>query len=82
MARILTDIPDEDIEKLDALAKRQGKSRAAEIREAIQLYLAQNDNSNDWIERGYGFWAGRVDVGDPVDYQRAMREDRTPYDDI
>jgi len=54
MARILTDIPDEDIEKLDALAKRQGKSRAAEIREAIQLYRAQNDNSNDWIERGYG----------------------------
>ena len=82
MARILTDIPDEDIEKLDALAKRQGKSRAAEIREAIQLYLAQNDNSKDWIERGYGYWAGRVDVGDAVEYQRAMREDRTPYHEI
>lgn len=81
MARILTDIPDEDIEKLDALAKRQGKSRAAEIREAIQLYLAQNDNQ-DWIRRGAGLWKHRTDIGDAVEYQRAMREDRRPYDDI
>ena len=35
--RVLTDIPEEDIEKLDALAKRQGKSRAAEIRDAVKL---------------------------------------------
>ncbi|MBX9729374.1 MAG: ribbon-helix-helix domain-containing protein [Sphingopyxis sp.] len=82
MARILTDIPDEDIERLDALAKRAGKSRAAEIREAIKLYLAQNDNSNDWITRWAGLWKDRDDIPDGVEYQRAMREDRRPYEDI
>ena len=80
--RTLVDIPEEDIEKLDALAKRQGKSRAAEIRAAIKLYLVQNDNSNDWIERYAGLWADRDDIPDGVEYQRAMREDRRPYEDI
>jgi predicted transcriptional regulator len=80
--RILTDIPDEDIEKLDALAAKKKGSRAAVIRDAVKLYLVQNSDNQDWIERGYGFWKGRVDVGDPIEYQRAMREDRTPYEDL
>jgi len=80
--RILTDIPDEDIEKLDALAKRQGKSRAAEIREAVKIYLVQKADNNDWIARGAGYWKDRKDIGDPVEYQRAMREDRRSYEDI
>ena len=80
--RILTDIPDEDIEKLDALAAKSKRSRAAAIREAVKLYLAQNDNSQDWIKRGAGYWKGRDDIGDAVEYQRAMREDRRPYEDI
>jgi predicted transcriptional regulator len=80
--RTLVDIPDEDIEKLDALAKRQGKSRAAEIREAIKLHLVQNSGGNDWIARGAGYWKDRKDIGDAVEYQRAMREDRRPYEDI
>lgn len=80
--RILTDIPDEDIEKLDALAKRQGKSRAAEIREAVKLYLVHNADNQDWIARGAGYWKHRTDIGDGVEYQRAIREDRTPYEDL
>lgn len=80
--RILTDIPDEDIEKLDALAKRQGKSRAAEIRDAIKLHLVHNADNNDWISRGAGLWKDKTDIGDAVEYQRAMREDRRPYEDI
>ena len=80
--RILTDIPDEDIEKIDALAKRQGKSRAAEIREAIKLHLVHNADNKDWIARGAGYWKHRTDIGDAIEYQRAMREDRTPYEDI
>ena len=82
MTRILADIPDDDIRKLDALAKAQGKSRAAEIRDAIKLYLVQNDSSKDWIRKGAGYWKDRDDIGDAVEYQRAMREDRRPYDDI
>ena len=80
--RTLVDIPDEDIKKLDALASKAKRSRAAAIRDAVKLYLAQNDNSKDWIERGYGYWADRTDIGDGVEYQRAIREDRTPYEDL
>ena len=81
MTRILTDLPDEDIEQLDALAARTKRSRASAIREAVKLYLSQNGN-NDWIQRGAGYWKGRTDIGDAVEYQRVMREDRTPYDEL
>jgi Arc/MetJ-type ribon-helix-helix transcriptional regulator len=80
--RILTDIPDEDIEKLDALAAKGKRSRAAAIRDAVKLYLVQNADNKDWIARGAGYWKDRADIGDAVEYQRAMREDRRPYEDI
>jgi Arc/MetJ-type ribon-helix-helix transcriptional regulator len=82
MTRILADLPDEDIEKLDALAARDKRSRSAAIREAVRLYLVQHAGAKDWIARGAGYWADRDDIGDGVEYQRAMRDDRTPYDDI
>lgn len=72
MTRILTDLPEEDIERLDALAAKTKQSRAAAIREAVRLYLTQN-SSNDWIRRGAGYWKGRTDIGDAVEYQREMR---------
>jgi hypothetical protein len=81
--RTLVDIPDDDIEQLDLLAHRERRSRASAIRDAIKLYLLQrNSNPKDWIERGYGYWAGRSDIGDGVDYQRSLREDRTTYDEL
>ena len=80
--RILTEIPDEDIEKLDMLAAKRKGSRAAAIREAVKLYLVQHADSKSWIARGAGYWKGRPDVGDGLEYQRAMREDRTPYEEI
>ena len=80
--RILTDIPDEDIEKLDALAAKEKRSRAATIRDAVKLYLVHNADNKDWIERGRGYWKDRTDIGDGLEYQLAMREDRTPYDEI
>lgn len=80
--RILADIPERDLIELDALAAQAKKSRAATIRDAVKLYLLQRRNEQDWIERGYGYWADRTDIGDAVEYQRAIREDRTPYEDI
>jgi predicted transcriptional regulator len=80
--RILTDIPDEDIEKLDALAARSKRSRAAAIRDAVKLYLNHNADNQDWITRGAGLWKHKTDIGDAVEYQRAMREDRRPHEDI
>ena len=80
--RTLVDIPDEDIERLDAIAASSKRSRAAEIREAVKLYLAQKGSDRSWIDRGYGLWAHRDDIPDSVEYQRAIREDRTPYEDL
>jgi predicted transcriptional regulator len=84
MTRILADLPDEDIKWLDQLAHEQGKSRASVLREAVATYKAQTPapGKKDWIERGAGYWRHRTDIGDAVEYQRAMREDRTPYDEL
>jgi predicted transcriptional regulator len=80
--RILTEIPDEDVKELDALASRRKSSRAAAIRDAVKLYLVHNADNNDWIQRGAGLWKDKTDIGDAVEYQRAMREDRTTHDEL
>ncbi|HWU73172.1 MAG TPA: ribbon-helix-helix protein, CopG family [Sphingomonas sp.] len=72
--RTLVDIPDDDIEWLDRKASEEGKSRAAVLREAVSAYRVEA--SKDWIARGAGYWKHRQDIGDAVEYQRAMREDR------
>ncbi|NCN83917.1 MAG: ribbon-helix-helix protein, CopG family [Sphingomonadales bacterium] len=82
MTRILADLPDEDIDKLDALGASQKRSRASLLREAIRLFLAQTTDDRSWIDRGYGLWADREDIPEGLEYQRAMREDRTSHEDI
>lgn len=82
MARILADLPDDDIEKLDARAAARGTSRAAMLREAVKLYLTQQESGGDWVKRGAGYWKDRTDIGDAVDYQRAMRTERRHGDEI
>ena len=79
MSRILADLPDEDIKWLDARAAEQGKSRASILREAVSAFKAQSPapGNKSWIERGAGYWKDRPDIGDGVEYQRAIREDRT-----
>jgi hypothetical protein len=60
MARILVDLPDEDIRWLDRLAEEQGKSRAALLREAVGAY--RTGGSASWVDRGFGLWRHRKDV--------------------
>jgi predicted transcriptional regulator len=73
--RTLVDIPEADIRKLDELAASGRRSRAAEIRDAIDKHIrAKTDRS--WIDAGAGYWKDRDDIGDGVDYQRAIRHDR------
>lgn len=62
--RTLVDIPQDDIERLDALATMTRRSRAAAIRDAVRLYLSQQADNADWIERGFGYWADRDQAGD------------------
>lgn len=71
--RTLVDIPDDDIERLDALVAKSKRSRAAVIRDAIRLYLVQKGDDRSWIDEGYGLWADRDDIRD------GWREDRAPH---
>ena len=80
MTRILADFSDDDIKWLDARAAEQGKSRASVLREAVQAYRAEGPM--DWIDRGFGIWKNRTDIGDSVEWQRRERASWTrPWDD-
>ncbi len=80
MPRILADLPEADIKRLDRIAAEQGKSRAAVLREAVAAYRAPAPN--DWIDRGFGLWKDRTDIGDAVEWQRRERASWTrPWDD-
>jgi len=72
--RFLADIPDDDIQWLDAQAAEQGVSRAELIRRAVTAYRA--DVSGDAIDNAFGVWRGRSDIGDGLKYQRRLRGKR------
>jgi len=83
MTRILADLPDEDIQWLDARALEQGKSRAAVLREAVSAYKAQpvHDDSN-WVDQGFGLWTRNGITDEMRDYERKRRAEWTrPWDD-
>lgn len=73
--RTLVDIPDADIRRLDELAAQAHRSRAAEIRDAIGKHI-RTKVDRSWIDEGAGYWKDRADIGDGVDYQRAIRHGR------
>lgn len=84
MTRILADLPDEEIQRLDRIAAERGTSRAAVLREAVAAYRAQEPGSDklDWLEAGFGAWKDRTDIGDSVAWQRRERASWTrPWDD-
>lgn len=83
MTRILADLPDEDIERLDRIAREQGKSRAAVLREAVAAYNAQPPlGGTDWIDQGFGLWTRHGISVDPHDHERRRRAEWTrPWDD-
>lgn len=58
MPRILADLPEEDVAWLDALAARQGKSRAAVLREAVAAFRGAAQEAG--IERYFGIWRDRA----------------------
>lgn len=74
--RTLIDIPDDLLGELDTLARQHRQSRAAEVRDALKAHVRRR-LSQDWIDRGAGYWKGRDDIGDAVEYQRRIREDRS-----
>lgn len=70
MARILADLPDEDIRWLDAVAAESARSRAAILREAVASYRASN---SDWLERGFGLWTAHGAGRDGDEFEETVR---------
>lgn len=80
MGRFLVDVPADDVRKLDEIAKREGKSRAAVLREAVSEYLQVF--SKDGFEKYFGLWARHGVEIDSDEYDRKRRAEWTrPWDD-
>lgn len=80
MTRILADLPDDEIRRLDQLAYQQGKSRAAILREAVAAYTAQPASDDlGWLDKGFGLWARHGLNYDPQEYDRRRRAEWTRY---
>jgi len=70
--RTLVDLPDQDVQRLDELARRSNRSRAAVIREAVAAHLRDAAGEN-WLDDAFGLWAHEGFSEDGVDYQRRLR---------
>jgi Ribbon-helix-helix protein, copG family len=83
MPRILADLPEDEIKHLDRIAREQGKSRAAVLREAVSAYRSQSGNDDmAWIDRGFGLWARNDFAVEAREYDRKRRAEWTrPWDD-
>jgi predicted transcriptional regulator len=73
MPRFLVDIPDDDLVRLDSIAKAEGRSRAAVIRDAVAEHIAAS--TKDWLEAGFGLWAKYGFTEDGLEYQNRLREE-------
>ena len=85
-SRVLIALGDERTARLDALAGRQGQSRSALIRRAVdQLIDAENGERERRLaalQAGFGLWAKHGLVIDPREYERRRRAEWTrPWDD-
>jgi hypothetical protein len=80
MTRILADLPDDEIKRLDQLAAEQGKSRAAVLRDAVAAYRPQGAGGElAWLDAGFGLWARHGVDYDPHEYERKRRAEWTRY---
>ena len=73
MARFLVDVPADDVRKLDEIAKREGKSRAAVLREAVSSYL--EESRKEGFEKYFGLWERHGSTVDGLEYERQLREE-------
>ena len=68
--RTLVDIPEDELEELNALSEARKVSRAELIRQAVAGFLAQNKAG---LEESFGLWKDRAVDG--VDYQSKLRSE-------
>ena len=66
--RTIVDLPDPERAQLDALCKQRGLSRAGAMRQALRLWLAQQQPGHSAV---FGLWRDRPE--DSVALQQALR---------
>ena len=71
MGRILIDLSDDVIQRLDNLKQLRNRPRAELLREAIELYLDQQNSSV--IREALGLWGNQQEDG--LEYERTLREE-------
>lgn len=71
--RTIVDIPDARVRELDRICKRRHVSRAAVIREAVDVLLELDTQAN--ADRAFGIWRGH-----PVDALAFQRDLRAEWD--
>ena len=71
MGRILIDLSDDVIQRLDNLKQLGNRPRAELLREAIEQYLDQQSSSV--IRDALGLWGNQQEDG--LEYERKLREE-------
>lgn len=71
MMRTVIDIPDDQVEGLARIGRREGVSRAELVRRAIDGYLRRRDVAAD--ARAFGLWKDRETDG--LAYEDALRRE-------
>ena len=71
MGRILIDLSDDVIQRLDNLKQLRNRPRAELLREAIEQYLDQQSSSV--IRDALGLWENQQEDG--LEYERKLREE-------
>jgi metal-responsive CopG/Arc/MetJ family transcriptional regulator len=74
--RTIIDLTEEQITALDRLRKQSHTSRAALIREAVEVYLATRSTKSLKDRPGFGAWKHKQLDG--VKYQRRLRAEWEP----
>ncbi|EMB4693772.1 CopG family transcriptional regulator [Citrobacter farmeri] len=73
MGRILLDLSDEAIKRLDDLKQLRNLPRAELLREAVEQYLERQGQAETMISNSLGIWQGCEEDG--VEYQKTLREE-------
>ena len=71
MGRILIDLSDDVLQRLDNLKQLRNQPRAELLREAIEQYLDQQSSSV--IRDALGLWGNQQEDG--LEYERKLREE-------
>ena len=73
MGRILLDLSDEMIKRLDDLKQLRNLPRAELLREAVEQYLERQGQAETMISNALGIWQDCEEDG--VEYQKKLREE-------